>query len=155
MELKQSSVTISKGGLGRETGGTFRREETWVHLWLILVDVWHKTIKFCKAIILQLKKIKWQKILKTGSLLIELQTSAFGRLLLLCNLCSNTLLNKTWLASLQCTLGSGIHKISCCRLSVSSSNSSIHSCSHTTLTNGLVCPVSPRVGYLQRDSSKV
>ena len=32
------------------------REVTWVYLWLILVDVWQKITKFCKAIILQLKK---------------------------------------------------------------------------------------------------
>ena len=32
------------------------REGTWVDLWLILVPVLHKTTKFYKAIILQLKK---------------------------------------------------------------------------------------------------
>ena len=30
-------------------------EGTYVHLWLIHVDVWQKTANFCKAIILQLK----------------------------------------------------------------------------------------------------
>jgi hypothetical protein len=40
--------------MGREKGGRFKREGTYAHLWLILVDVWQKT-KFCKAIILQLK----------------------------------------------------------------------------------------------------
>ena len=45
----------------REMGGRFEREGTGVYLWLILVDVWQKITKFCKAIILQLKKIKWQK----------------------------------------------------------------------------------------------
>ena len=36
----QSSVTTKKGGMGRELGGTFLWEGTWVNLWLILVDVW-------------------------------------------------------------------------------------------------------------------
>ena len=31
------------------------RERTWVNPWMILVDVGQKTMKFCKAIILQLK----------------------------------------------------------------------------------------------------
>ena len=34
------------------------REGTYVYLWLIHVDIWQKPTKFCKAIILQLKKIK-------------------------------------------------------------------------------------------------
>ena len=46
--------------MGREMGERFQREETYVHLWLIHVDVWHKTTKFCKAIMLQLKKKKRQ-----------------------------------------------------------------------------------------------
>ena len=37
--------------------GSFRREGTYVYLWLIHVDIWQKTTKFCKAIILQLKII--------------------------------------------------------------------------------------------------
>ena len=28
-----------KGGMAREIGGRFRREGTWVYLWLILADV--------------------------------------------------------------------------------------------------------------------
>ena len=44
--------------MGRKMGGRSRREGTWVYLWLILVDVCQKTTKFCKAIILQLKKKK-------------------------------------------------------------------------------------------------
>ena len=39
-------------------GGRFKREGTYVHLWLIHVDVWQKPTQFCKAIILQLKKKK-------------------------------------------------------------------------------------------------
>ena len=43
--------------VGREMRGRSRRQGTWVYLWLIL-DVWQKTTKFCKAIILHLKKKK-------------------------------------------------------------------------------------------------
>ena len=32
-------MTIQKGGMGREMGGSFKREATWMYLWLILVDV--------------------------------------------------------------------------------------------------------------------
>ena len=48
--------------MGREMGGRFKREGTYVYLWLIHVDVWQKTTKFCKAIILQLKKEIKKKI---------------------------------------------------------------------------------------------
>ena len=40
---------------GREMGGRFKMEGTYVYLWLIHVDVWQKSTQFCKAIILQLK----------------------------------------------------------------------------------------------------
>jgi len=39
-----------------EMGGGFRREGTYVYLWLIHVDVWQRPTQYCKAIILQLKK---------------------------------------------------------------------------------------------------
>jgi len=32
-------------------GARFKREGAYVYLWLILVDIWQKTTKFCKAII--------------------------------------------------------------------------------------------------------
>ena len=35
--------------------GKFKKEETYVYLWLIHVDVWQKPAQYCKAIILQLK----------------------------------------------------------------------------------------------------
>ena len=38
---------------GRWEGGS--RGRGYVYLWLIHVDIWQKTTKFCKAIILQLK----------------------------------------------------------------------------------------------------
>ena len=45
--------------MGREMGGEVQEGEgIYVYLWLIHVDVWKKTTKFCKAIILQLKNKK-------------------------------------------------------------------------------------------------
>ena len=38
-----------------EMGGRFKREGTYVYLWLIHVDVWQKPTQYFKAIILQLK----------------------------------------------------------------------------------------------------
>ena len=42
------------GGEGGGRGG-FKREGTYVYLWLILDDVWQKPSQYCKVIILQLK----------------------------------------------------------------------------------------------------
>jgi len=39
--------------MGWEVGGRFKREGTYVYLWLIHVDIWQKP--YCKATILQLK----------------------------------------------------------------------------------------------------
>ena len=55
-KLKQGLCINLGGGMGREMGGRLRREGMYVYLWLIHVEVWQKTTKFCKAIILQLKK---------------------------------------------------------------------------------------------------
>ena len=38
-----------------EAGGKFKKEGTYVHLWLIHADVKQNPIQYCKAIILQLK----------------------------------------------------------------------------------------------------
>ena len=38
-----------------EVGRRFKRERTYVYLWLIHVDVWQKPTQYCKAIIFQLK----------------------------------------------------------------------------------------------------
>ena len=46
---------LKQGLCDRWGGEGDGKEGTWVYLWLILVDVWQKTTKFCKAIILQLK----------------------------------------------------------------------------------------------------
>ena len=45
-----------------EVEGRFKREGTYVYLWLIHVDVRQKLIQYCKAIILQLKINKFKKI---------------------------------------------------------------------------------------------
>ena len=43
-------------------GGRFKKKGTRVPiLWLIHVDVWQKPTKFCKAVILQLKKNELRK----------------------------------------------------------------------------------------------
>ena len=41
--------------MGWEVGGRFKREGTYVYLWLIHVDVWQKPTQYCKVITLQLK----------------------------------------------------------------------------------------------------
>ena len=51
----QGSVTTYREGMGREVGRRLKRKRTYVHLWLIHVDIWQKSTQFCKAIILQLK----------------------------------------------------------------------------------------------------
>ena len=54
-ELKQGLCNNLGGGMGRDLGGRFKNEGTYVYLWLIHVDIWQKPIQCCKAIILQLK----------------------------------------------------------------------------------------------------
>ena len=41
-----------------EVGGRFKREGTYVYIWLIHVGMWQKPTQYCKAIILQLKMKK-------------------------------------------------------------------------------------------------
>ena len=38
-----------------EMGERFKRKRTYIYLWLIHVNVWHKPTRYCKAIILQSK----------------------------------------------------------------------------------------------------
>ena len=52
-----------QSGMGRDMGGGFKREGIYVYLWLIHAEVWQKTTKFCKSIILQLKNKLTFKIL--------------------------------------------------------------------------------------------
>ena len=47
--------TSGRGGDGRGGGREVQECGTYVHLWLIHVDVWQKPAQFCKAIIFQLK----------------------------------------------------------------------------------------------------
>ena len=46
---------------GREVGGNFKRQGTYIYLWLIHVDVWQKPTQYCKAITTQLKINKLKK----------------------------------------------------------------------------------------------
>ena len=41
--------------MGWEVGGRFKKEGTYIYLWLIHVNIWQKPTQYCKAIILQLK----------------------------------------------------------------------------------------------------
>ena len=41
--------------MGWEVGRRFKNEGTYVHLWLIHVDIWQKPTQYHKVIILQLK----------------------------------------------------------------------------------------------------
>ena len=50
--------------MGNEVGGRFKREGTYVHLWLIHVDVWEKPTQYCKAVILLLKIDKLKNNMK-------------------------------------------------------------------------------------------
>ena len=60
------SVTTQRGGLAWEGDSRwrFKREGTYVHLWLIHVDVWEKPTQYCKAVILLLKKDKLKNNMK-------------------------------------------------------------------------------------------
>ena len=50
-----------EGWDGVGVGGRFKRERTYVYLWLICVDVWQKPTQYCKPITLQLKISKLKK----------------------------------------------------------------------------------------------
>ena len=60
--------------MGRQMGSGFRREGTYASLWLTHVDVWQKSTQYCKAIILQLKKIR-KKILEWVAMLSSRSSS--------------------------------------------------------------------------------
>ena len=42
--------------MGREVGGEFKRQETYVYLWLIHVDVQQKPSQYCNIVILYIFK---------------------------------------------------------------------------------------------------
>jgi len=52
-KLKQGLCINLRGGMGREMGGSFKREGRYVYPRLIHVEILQKTAKFYKAIILQ------------------------------------------------------------------------------------------------------
>ena len=52
-KLKQGLHINQEGWDGEEMGRRLKREGIYVYLWLIHVEVWQKTAKFCKAIMLQ------------------------------------------------------------------------------------------------------
>ena len=59
------SVTTWRGRMGQEVGGKRKREGPHTYLWLIHIDMLHKPMQHCKAIILQLKISKFKlKIVK-------------------------------------------------------------------------------------------
>ena len=60
-KLKQR-LCINLERWGGEGDGEEVQEGGDVYLWLIHIEVWPKTTKFCKAIILQLKKKKNQSL---------------------------------------------------------------------------------------------
>ena len=64
-ELKPEFYQPSGVGWGEEMGGKFKKEGTYVYLWLIHDDVWHKPTQYCKAIILQLKITILKKMLES------------------------------------------------------------------------------------------
>ena len=57
------SVTTQTGRKGWEVGERFRREGTYIQLWLIHVNIWEKSNQYYKAVIFQLKINKLKKIL--------------------------------------------------------------------------------------------
>jgi len=65
--------------MGREVWGKFKREGTYVNLWLIHVDVWQKTTQFCKTSILQLKKYVNLKLKKKRKTLRDIKTFNSGK----------------------------------------------------------------------------
>ena len=54
---KQASVSTKNGGLERGAEVRFKRVGTYVYPWLTRAVVWQRPTQFCKAIIIQLKKI--------------------------------------------------------------------------------------------------
>ena len=57
--------------MGWEVGRRFKREGTYIYLWLIHVDVWQKPIQHCNTIILQLKIKRKKKNYPLGSVVLN------------------------------------------------------------------------------------
>ena len=60
-EAKKNVKTTYRGGMEWEVVGRFKREWTYVYLWMIHTDVWKKPTQYYKAIIPQLKVNKFFK----------------------------------------------------------------------------------------------
>ena len=50
----QTGLTTWRAGRGWEVRRAFKSEGTYVHLWLIHVDIWQKSNQYCKAVTSQL-----------------------------------------------------------------------------------------------------
>ena len=86
----QTGALYQPRGMGWEGDGwEVQREGTYVYLWLIHVDVWQETAKFCKEIILQLKN----KLINKKSSSVQLLHS-------LCHLYRKYLLNNYFMLKL-------------------------------------------------------
>ena len=59
--------------------GRFKREGTYVYLWLIHGDVWQKLTQFSKAIILQLKMSESWAVVSNSLYLWTIQSMEFSR----------------------------------------------------------------------------
>ena len=51
-------------GMERDMGGRFKRERTYVYLWLIYADVWQKPSQYCVVIFFKLNIKVFEKIWK-------------------------------------------------------------------------------------------
>ena len=58
------------GGMEWDVGGRFKREGTYVYLWLIHADMWQKPTSYCDAIILQLKILKREREKKKDNMVL-------------------------------------------------------------------------------------
>ena len=61
-----------EGWDGIGDGRRFKREETYINLWLIHVDMWQKPTEYCNAIILQLKIHKYIRKQKASVLVFTM-----------------------------------------------------------------------------------
>ena len=59
--LIRGSVTTYRGRMGWEVGGRFKREGTYIYLWLIHVEVWQKPTQYCNYPTLKNKKEKYME----------------------------------------------------------------------------------------------
>ena len=66
--------------MGREVGGMFKKEGTYIYIYLLLinVDVWQKPKQHCKASILQLRINKSLKLKENISRVHQMQQGLIG-----------------------------------------------------------------------------